>query len=264
MKIYEYGRGNPERILLIHPSLVTWDYFENVIPLLEQHYHLLIPALPGYDLKDNSEFSSVEKIASRLADELLQKGIREVKAIYGCSMGGSIVLRMAVDGKLKARHYVMDGGITPYQLPWILTRLIALRDFGMMVLGKLGMEYLRFLQQLSDAEASPAFSRRGSLLVCGKRTQGQRLGSEIYEEVCSGYGFQKLCGNGSRRHGAVLSGTDGAGAFHVTSGIRRQTRKALTGKDTRYESIEQTMVLQRLSQETYRFVGKSCRRSGMA
>ena len=38
MKIYEYGRGNPERILLIHPSLVTWDYFENVIPLLEQHY----------------------------------------------------------------------------------------------------------------------------------------------------------------------------------------------------------------------------------
>ena len=65
MRIYEYGKENPEIILLIHPSLVTWDYFENVIPLLEQHYHLLIPALPGYDLKDNSEFSSIEKIASR-------------------------------------------------------------------------------------------------------------------------------------------------------------------------------------------------------
>ena len=34
----------------------------------------------------------------------------------------------------------MDGGITPYQLPWILTRFIALRDFGMMALGKLGGE----------------------------------------------------------------------------------------------------------------------------
>jgi hypothetical protein len=55
-------------------------------------------------------------------------------------MGGSIVLRMAADGKLKAQNYVMDGGITPYQLPWILTRLIALRDFGMMALGKLGGE----------------------------------------------------------------------------------------------------------------------------
>ena len=140
MRLYEYGQENRECILLIHPSLVTWDYFENVIPLLKKDYHLLIPVLPGYDLQDGSEFSSVERIASELADTLLQKGIHEVKAIYGCSMGGSIALRMAADGKLKAQHYVMDGGITPYQLPWILTRLIALRDFGMMALGKLGGE----------------------------------------------------------------------------------------------------------------------------
>ena len=140
MRIYEYGKQNPECILLIHPSLVTWDYFENVVPLLEKDYHLLIPAVPGYDLEDRSQFSSVEEIASELADELLQRGIREVKTIYGCSMGGSIVLRMAADGKLKGRNYIMDGGITPYQLPWILTRFIALRDFGMMALGKLGGE----------------------------------------------------------------------------------------------------------------------------
>ena len=142
MRIYEYGKENPECILLIHPSLVTWDYFEYVIPLLEKHYHLLIPALPGYDLNDDAEFSSVEQIASELADDILRKGILEVKAIYGCSMGGSIALRMAADGKLKAKNYIMDGGITPYQLPWILTRFIAVRDFGMMALGKLGGEKL--------------------------------------------------------------------------------------------------------------------------
>jgi pimeloyl-ACP methyl ester carboxylesterase len=140
MRIYEYGLTNTETILLIHPSLVTWDYFEYVVPLLEKDHHLLIPALPGYDLKDRSEFSSVEQIASELADEILKKGIHEVKAIYGCSMGGSIALRMAADGILKAQNYIMDGGITPYQLPWILTRFIALRDFGMMALGKLGGE----------------------------------------------------------------------------------------------------------------------------
>ena len=140
MRIYEYGKENPECILLIHPSLVTWDYFEYVIPLLEKRYHMLIPALPGYDLNDDSEFSSVEQIASELADDILRKGIQEVKAIYGCSMGGSIALRMAADGKLNAKNYIMDGGITPYQLPWILTRFIAARDFGMMALGKLGGE----------------------------------------------------------------------------------------------------------------------------
>ena len=104
MKIREFGLENPECILLIHPSLVTWDYFEYVIPHLEKHYHLLIPALLGYDLEDSSEFSSVERIASELADDVLKKGIREVKTIYGCSMGGSIALRMAVDEKLKAQN----------------------------------------------------------------------------------------------------------------------------------------------------------------
>ncbi len=155
MRIYEFGPENAETILLIHPSLVTWDYFEYVIPFLEKDYHLLIPALPGYDLEESSEFSSVERIASELADEILHKGIREIKAIYGCSMGGSIALRMAVDGKLRAKNYVMDGGITPYQLPWILTRFIALRDFGMMVLGKLGGERL-----IAKAFSSTQFSER--------------------------------------------------------------------------------------------------------
>ena len=153
MRIHEYGQENRECILLIHPSLVTWDYFENVIPLLEKDYHLLIPALPGYDLQDDSEFNSVERIASELADALLQKNIHEVKTIYGCSMGGSIALRMAADGKLKAQHYVMDGGITPYQLPWILTRFLALRDFGMMALGKLGGEKM-IVKAFSSTEYS--------------------------------------------------------------------------------------------------------------
>ncbi len=142
MKIYEYGKENPDRVLLIHPSLVTWDYFENVIPLLEKDFHLLVPAVPGYDLTDRSQFSSVERIASELAGDLLRKGVREVKVIYGCSMGGSIALRMAADGKLRARHFVLDGGITPYRLPWLLTRFIALRDFSMMAMGKLGGEKL--------------------------------------------------------------------------------------------------------------------------
>ncbi len=100
MRIYEFGKGHPQRLLLIHPSLVTWDFFERVIPLLDDRYHLLIPALPGYDLEDASEFESVERCARLLADELSQRGIRELKAAYGCSMGGSIVLRMAADNRL--------------------------------------------------------------------------------------------------------------------------------------------------------------------
>lgn len=40
--------------------------------------------------------------------------------------------------KVRVRHCVMDGRIAPYELPWIATRLIALKDYGMTMLGRAG------------------------------------------------------------------------------------------------------------------------------
>ena len=111
MTIHEFGKENKETIILIHPSVVKWDYFENVIPLLEKNYHLLVPALPGYDFDNDNDFTSVEQIASDLNNWIKAKGFT---------------------------HCVIDGGITPYQLPWIVTRFIALKDYLMMMIGRAG------------------------------------------------------------------------------------------------------------------------------
>ena len=138
MNIHEFGKENKETILLIHPSVVKWDYFENVIPLLQRNYHLLVPALPGYDFENNSDFTSVGQIASELNDWLKAEGYTELYAVYGCSMGGSISLLVALGQKIPIKHCIMDGGITPYQLPWIVTRFIALKDYLMMMIGRTG------------------------------------------------------------------------------------------------------------------------------
>ena len=138
MTIHEFGKENKETILLIHPSVVKWDYFENVIHLLQKNYHLLVPALPGYDFDNDSDFTSVEQIASELNTWLKKEGYPELYAVYGCSMGGSISLLVALGQKIKIRHCVIDGGITPYQLPWIATRFIALKDYLMMMIGRAG------------------------------------------------------------------------------------------------------------------------------
>ena len=138
MKIHEFGKENKKAVLLIHPSLVMWDYFEYVIPLMQDEYHLIIPALPGYDEESSGDFTSIEEIAEELADWLLTHGITELSCIYGCSMGGSVIARFLADHRVHVQSAVMDGGITPYQLPWILTRLIAVRDFLMVYLGKCG------------------------------------------------------------------------------------------------------------------------------
>ena len=138
MTIHEFGKGNEKTVVLLHPSAVMWDYFEYVIPLMKDKYHLVVPALPGYDPQQPGDFTSVEEIAGELADWLAANGIGRVSCIYGCSMGGAVVARFLADNRVVADSAVMDGGITPYQLPRIVTRLIAVRDFLMVSMGKAG------------------------------------------------------------------------------------------------------------------------------
>ena len=138
MTIHEFGTDNDKVIVLIHPAVVMWDYYEYVIPLLEECYHVIVPALPGYDTEADGDFTSVEQIATELEDWLISKGLSRVTCIYGCSMGGAIVIRMLADNRLQIENAVLDGAITPYQLPWIATRFIAAKDYLMIWMGKKG------------------------------------------------------------------------------------------------------------------------------
>ena len=138
MTIHEFGTDNDKVIVLIHPAVVMWDYYEYVIPLLEECYHVIVPALPGYDTEADGDFTSVEQIATELEDWLISKGLSRVTCIYGCSMGGAIVIRMLADNRLQIENAVLDGAITPYQLPWISTRFIAAKDYLMIWMGKKG------------------------------------------------------------------------------------------------------------------------------
>ncbi len=139
MTVHEYGINNPKTIVLIHPSVVMWDYYEYLIPLLQNDYHLIIPALPGYDeAEPTQDFTSIEKIADDLSAWLAAHTINQVDLLYGCSMGGSVVLRVLAEQKINVIYAVCDGGITPYQLPRLITRLIAVRDFLMISMGKVG------------------------------------------------------------------------------------------------------------------------------
>jgi len=138
MTIHEFGKENSRVIVLIHPSVVMWDYFEYVVPHLEGTYRLVIPALPGYDEEQPGDYTSVEQIALELADWLIQNAGGDVACIYGCSMGASVVTKMLADNRLNIHSAVIDGGITPYQPLYLFTRLIAVRDFLMVSLGKAG------------------------------------------------------------------------------------------------------------------------------
>lgn len=137
MTIHEFGKENKDVIVLFHPLGVWWDVFEYVIPELAEQFHLIIPAVPGHDpdvpLRD---FSSIEEIAEEMENWLRSNGHDNVRCLYGCSMGGALVMRMLADGVITADTAVIDGGITPYQLPKPVTYLIGIKDFLMTMAGK--------------------------------------------------------------------------------------------------------------------------------
>ncbi len=138
MHIHEFGKENEKIILLVHPSMVMWDYFERVIPILEKEYHLVVPALPGYDPAEKQDFSSIEQIVEELENWFLERRYSHIACAYGCSMGGSVIVRLLGNRHIDIQSAVLDGAITPYQLPRLITRGIAIRDFLMVSLGKLG------------------------------------------------------------------------------------------------------------------------------
>ena len=72
MTIHEFGKENDKTIVLIHPAAVMWDYFEYVIPLLQDRYRVIVPALPGYDEDAPGDFTSVGQIAAELVDQYIE------------------------------------------------------------------------------------------------------------------------------------------------------------------------------------------------
>lgn len=49
MTIHEFGKENEETLVLLHPLGVRWDIFNSIVPILKKDYHIVIPAIPGFD-----------------------------------------------------------------------------------------------------------------------------------------------------------------------------------------------------------------------
>lgn len=137
MTIHEFGRENKELMLLLHPLGAQWDVFDFVTPYLSKEFHVVIPAMPGMDPdQPDTVYTSVEEIARELEDWLQRREYHTVNCLFGCSMGGAVAVRMLANAKITSKHAVIDGGMTPYRLPGLITRVIGVRDWCLLELGK--------------------------------------------------------------------------------------------------------------------------------
>lgn len=128
MHILEHGQEH-ERTLLFFPCTAepVW-VFADTIALLSQKWHVFQVIFDGHQPEYPGNFTSVEQTVDEVTAYLKSRGVTSLDAAYGCSLGGACLTRLLALGELPVKRTIIDGGITPYQLPYPVRKLVLARD----------------------------------------------------------------------------------------------------------------------------------------
>ena len=136
MIIHEYGNDHTKHLLFFQGSCEPWEEFAEAARLLAQEFHVMLVTPDGHDPKEHTDFISVEKTVDDTVSWLLTKGINHLDAVYGLSFGGGMVIHMLSTRKMTADKAIIDAGTAPYVYPRWICKLICVRDYFMLKIGR--------------------------------------------------------------------------------------------------------------------------------
>ena len=107
MKVYEFGEKQKPAILLLPGTCCYWrSNFGHVIEPLQKNFYVCCVSYDGFDDTEDTEFPSMLEETTKIENYIKEKHGGHIRAVYGCSLGGSFV------GLLAARENIqMDYGI---------------------------------------------------------------------------------------------------------------------------------------------------------
>ena len=108
MFINEYGDKNDSLVLLLAPMMVSGeDLYQLMHPYFKHDYHYIAPDQGGHG-KAGAYISADEEYKT-LKSFLLDEGYREIKLVYGASLGVAIGYRLFLDPDFTVHHAWFDG-----------------------------------------------------------------------------------------------------------------------------------------------------------
>ncbi len=108
MKLTVKGIPNRPVVVLIHPELCDWRFFDRICEQLNGRYRVALPTLSGH-YSNGPDFVSVAAEAKRLRYLLNNSGIDRIHTLLGCGIGGHIGLEFLKDAALdEVRFAVFD------------------------------------------------------------------------------------------------------------------------------------------------------------
>ena len=113
MEMHEFGDRQSPVILLLHAFGMHWSMWQGVIDGLKDDYYILVPSLEGHEDKGRTVFTTVEHNAQSISDWLCENGYREIHAVIGVSLGGSLTIKLLSLKTVPISYAVIDAGIAP-------------------------------------------------------------------------------------------------------------------------------------------------------
>ena len=128
MQMLESGQEREKTLLFLPCTAEPVWAFSETVSLLARKWHVFQVVYDGHQPENPGDFTSVEQTVAEICAWLKNHGVTHLDAAYGCSLGGACLTRLLATGEIPVGRAIIDGGITPYQLPWLLRKCLLARD----------------------------------------------------------------------------------------------------------------------------------------
>lgn len=127
----EFGKENPEVIILLHGGGLSWWNYREAAELLKEKYHVVIPILDGHAGSDR-DFTSIESNARELIEYIDGAHNGSVRFIGGVSLGAQILIEMLIQRSDICQVALIESALViPMKVTCFLTKPMLMMSYGL-------------------------------------------------------------------------------------------------------------------------------------
>lgn len=110
MNYKEYGKENPDVIILLHGGGLSFWNYEKEAHLLQSDYHVILPILDGHTGSDRN-FTTIEDNAAQIIAFIDKQFGGSVLLIGGLSLGGQILVEILSQRSNICRYAIIESAL---------------------------------------------------------------------------------------------------------------------------------------------------------
>lgn len=119
MKFYEFGNINNPVILLLPGTCCHWkNNYDHVLDLLTESFYVVCVSYDGFDETEQTEFCDMITETKKIEEYINDKFNGRVHAVYGCSLGGSLVGLLIQRKQIHMKHGILGSSDLDQEDKW--------------------------------------------------------------------------------------------------------------------------------------------------